>query len=400
LTAHNSYTVLARKYRPADFSSLIGQEALVRIISNAIKLNKVPHAFLLTGIRGVGKTTTARIIAKVLNCIGEDGKADGPTATPCLKCANCREIGESRHPDIIEMDAASKTGVDDIREVIENCSYSPVSARYKIYIIDEVHMLSNNAFNALLKTLEEPPAHVKFIFATTEVRKLPLTIISRCQRFDLKKVGNKELVEFLGGICQKEEIKYTEKALKLLTNLSGGSVRDSLSLLDQIITLTDRDIKEDAIRSSLGLTSKTKLIDLYSLIIEGNAAGVLTSLQSLLDAGGIAKQILHEILEITHYLSKYKVSKSLQDIEDLDQDSQDKIIALSDKASMSALTIIWQMLLKGTQELTHAWNQDIALEMLIIRILHIDKELGFSDIFTQKEENILQAQDLKKKVLN
>lgn len=391
-----AYTVLARKYRPAEFSSLIGQEGLVRTVSNAIKLNKIPHAFLLTGIRGVGKTTTARIIAKALNCLGENGDVKGPVTDPCLKCANCLEIGESRHPDVIEMDAASKTGVDDIRDVIDNCGYAPVVARYKIYIIDEVHMLSNNAFNALLKTLEEPPAHVKFIFATTEVRKIPLTIISRCQRFDLKKIANEQLVEFLAGICNQEEIKYTDKALRLITNLSGGSVRDSLSLLDQIITLTNKDIEEEAIRASLGLSSKKDIIELYSKILEGLEEEVIISLEKLLDAGGVARQILYDFLEITHYLSRYKISPNYVGSLDLDQDSKDLLDDLSKKTSISALTIIWQMLLKGTQELGHAWYQDKALEMLIIRVMHIDKSINFNSVFKQQE--ITDAG--KKKLLN
>ncbi|MCH2038142.1 MAG: DNA polymerase III subunit gamma/tau, partial [Rickettsiales bacterium] len=295
------YKVLARKYRPALFADLIGQEALVRTLSNAIRTNRIAHAFLLTGIRGVGKTTTARIIARALNCTDES-KVKGETVEPCGRCDNCIAIKNDRHPDVIEMDAASRTGVGDIREIIESVKYLPNTAEYKIYIIDEVHMLSNSAFNALLKTLEEPPKHVKFIFATTEIRKIPVTIISRCQRFDLKRIGFEQLSSHLKNICEKEGAAIEEPALQLITKAAEGSVRDSLSLLDQAISYMDagQPISESIVRNMLGTNDKTVLFDLFEKTLGNQLPEALKQLSQMYDNGHDPVMILQDLLEITN----------------------------------------------------------------------------------------------------
>jgi DNA polymerase-3 subunit gamma/tau len=260
--SNESYRVLARKYRPATFAELIGQEAMVRTLGNAFEMGRIAHAFILTGVRGVGKTTTARIIARALNCVGPDGQG-GPTVSPCGECEPCRAIAEDRHVDVLEMDAASHTGVDDIRELIDGARYVPASARYKVYIIDEVHMLSKNAFNALLKTLEEPPPHVKFIFATTEIRKVPVTVLSRCQRFDLRRIDAAVLIEHLGGIAEKEDATVAPEALALIARAAEGSVRDGLSLLDQAISFAEDTVSEEQVRDMLGLADRAAVIDLF-----------------------------------------------------------------------------------------------------------------------------------------
>ena len=267
------YKVLARKYRPSDFSGLIGQEALVRTLSNAFATGRIAHAFMLTGVRGVGKTTTARIIARALNCIGLDGKRTEPTIQPCGVCDPCVAIAESRHVDVQEMDAASRTGIDDVREIIEGVRYAPASARYKVYIIDEVHMLSKQAFNGLLKTLEEPPPHVKFVFATTEIRKVPVTVLSRCQRFDLRRIETGELVAHLQSIAQKENVRIEDAALALVARAAEGSVRDALSLLDQAIAHGETgSITADTIRSMLGLADRGRVLDLFEKVMGGQIA--------------------------------------------------------------------------------------------------------------------------------
>ncbi len=266
------YRVLARKYRPVDFSTLIGQEAMVRTLRNAIATGRIAHAFMLTGVRGVGKTTTARIIARALNCIGPDGKG-GPTVDPCGVCENCKSITEDRHVDVIEMDAASRTGIDDVRELIEGVRYRPVSARYKVYIIDEVHMLSEKAFNALLKTLEEPPPHVKFVFATTEIRKVPVTVLSRCQRFDLKRVPLEVLVEHFAGIAAKEKVEISPEAMALIARAADGSVRDGLSLLDQAIAHGGGVVDAAQVRDMLGLADRSKVLDLFEKTLRGDFQG-------------------------------------------------------------------------------------------------------------------------------
>src|SRR5687768_11251428 len=279
-----AYRVLARKYRPARFEELIGQEAMVRTLTNAIRTGRLAHAFMLTGVRGVGKTTTARIIARALNCVGPDG-AGGPTISPCGQCQHCTGIAEDRHVDVIEMDAASRTGVDDIRELIEGVRYRPVMARYKVYIVDEVHMLTRNAFNALLKTLEEPPQHVKFIFATTEIRKVPVTVLSRCQRFDLRRVEAEELTAYFLKIAAAEGAKINDGAAAMIARAADGSARDGLSLLDQAIALSHGAIDEAQVRDMLGLADRTQLIDLYDDVLKGSAPEALKRLTGMHQAG-------------------------------------------------------------------------------------------------------------------
>ena len=287
------YRVLARKYRPSDFSGLVGQDALVRTLTNAIAQGRLAHAFMLTGVRGVGKTTTARILARAFNCIGIDGKG-GPTAEPCGKCEHCTAIAEDRHVDVIEMDAASRTGVGDIRELIEGVRYRPVSARYKIYIIDEVHMLSTNAFNALLKTLEEPHAHVKFVFATTEIRKVPVTVLSRCQRFDLRRIDADVLAQHFAGIAKAEGAKISANALALIARAADGSARDGLSLLDQAIGMGEGEVSEEQVRDMLGLADRTQLFDLFEGLMQGEAKA-LDQLNTMYQSGADPIVVLQEI---------------------------------------------------------------------------------------------------------
>ncbi|MCK5384606.1 MAG: DNA polymerase III subunit gamma/tau, partial [Alphaproteobacteria bacterium] len=279
------YRVLARKYRPQNFDTLIGQDALVRTLKNAIKSGRIAHAFMLTGVRGVGKTTTARIIAKALNYKGPEGKG-GPTSEDTSDCSLCQAISEDRHPDVIEMDAASRTGVDDIREILDGVRYAPTEARYKIYVIDEVHMLSKNAFNALLKTLEEPPEHVKFIFATTEIRKVPITVLSRCQRFDLRRIDTDLLARHFKSICDQEGYKIEDEALTMIARAADGSVRDGLSLLDQAMALSDKKMTAVLIQDMLGLTDRAQNLDLLEKVLEGNIADALDTMDSIYKNGG------------------------------------------------------------------------------------------------------------------
>ncbi len=368
--SNTPYKVLALKYRPQNFDDLIGQEVLVRTISNAIKTNRIANAFLMTGIRGVGKTTTARIIARVLNCVGEDGKG-GPTATPCGKCYNCVAIREDRHQDVLEMDAASRTGVDDIREIIENSKYLPTSARYKIYIIDEVHMLSKNAFNALLKTLEEPPAHVKFIFATTEIRKIPVTILSRCQRFDLRRIDNEILVPHLAKIAKIENAEIEEEALALIANASEGSVRDALSLLDQAISHSDTKITAEMTRDMLGLADGGKVIDIFEKIAEGEINSALAVFKSLYDASADPVLVLQDLLEFTYLVTKLKIMPDLNTTGTVPQKESERARAIAKKLDMSYLTRCWQMLLKGIGEVRVAANSFTATEMILIRLAYM-----------------------------
>ena len=366
------YRVLARKYRPTNFDDLIGQDVLVQTLSNAIKSGRIAHAFLLTGIRGIGKTTTARIIARALNCIGADGTG-GATINPCGVCANCKMISEDRHVDVLEMDAASHTGVGDIRELIDTVRYLPSSARYKIYIIDEVHMLSNSAFNALLKTLEEPPPHVKFIFATTEARKIPVTILSRCQRFDLKRIDMDMLAAHMGKIAGKEEIAIEDEALKLIAVAAEGSVRDALSLLDQAIAASQEEggkITASAVRQMIGSADKTATFRLLELLLSGSVADALGEIRNQYTAGSDPLLMVQDSLEVTHLITRVKVAPSaLADIS-LSQHDRDAAKAMADKLSMPTLTRLWQMLLKGITEVRMAPVPLAALEMLIVRIAY------------------------------
>lgn len=361
--------VLARKYRSQVFDDLIGQEALVRTITNAIASGRLAHAYMLTGIRGVGKTSSARIIAKGLNCIGEDGKG-GMTPNPCGKCRHCVDIANDAHIDVIEIDAASNTGVDNVREIIEGAKYNPVSARFKIYIIDEVHMLSRQAFNALLKTLEEPPERIKFIFATTEIRKVPVTILSRCQRFDLRRVDEQTLMAHLAKITNLEGAKAEEEALHLLAKAGDGSVRDSLSLLDQAITQFDGDIHAEQIRQMLGVADRTSLFDLYAAVMQGNIAKSLELLGLQYECGADPLVIAQDMLELTHWLTRIKIVPDL--LKDVTVPEAERVRGkeMSDNLSMGALTAVWQMLLKGILEVKQADYPLKALEMLIIRLAY------------------------------
>jgi len=306
-TPGTGYQVLARKYRPATFADLIGQEAMVRTLKNAFAADRIAQAFIMTGIRGTGKTTTARIISKGMNCIGPDGTG-GPTTDPCGVCEHCVAIAEGRHVDVMEMDAASRTGVGDIREIIDSVHYRAASARYKIYIIDEVHMLSTSAFNALLKTLEEPPEHVKFIFATTEIRKVPVTVLSRCQRFDLRRIEPEVMIDHLKTIAGKESAAIAEDALALITRAAEGSVRDAMSLLDQAISHGAGETTADQVRAMLGLADRGRVLHLFDLIMQGDAAGALSELSSQYADGADPMAVLRDLAEVTHWVSVIKIT--------------------------------------------------------------------------------------------
>ncbi len=362
------YRVLARKYRPTNFADLIGQEALVQTLENAFASNRVAHAFLLTGIRGVGKTTTARIIARALNCIGENGQG-GPTTKLCGVCVNCKMISDDRHPDVLEMDAASRTGVDSIRDLIETVRYAPSSARTKVYIIDEVHMLSTSAFNALLKTLEEPPPHVKFIFATTEVRKIPVTILSRCQRFDLKRVNTETLSQHLGNIGAKESITASPEALTLIATAAEGSVRDALSLLDQAIAHhgIDTPIEVSAVRGMLGLADRTQSFALLDELFSGDIGSALARFSNLHNNGSDPLTSLNDVLAALHFVTRLSLSK--EPLADPSFSETEKKLGseLAVKLSMPALTRMWQLLLKGVQEVKFAHMPYEAAEMVLVR---------------------------------
>jgi DNA polymerase-3 subunit gamma/tau len=363
---------LARKYRPSDFSGLIGQEALVRTLTNAIAQGRLAHAFMLTGVRGVGKTTTARILARAFNCIGPDGKG-GPTASPCGVCEHCKAIAEDRHVDVVEMDAASRTGVNDIRELIEGVRYRPVSARFKIYIIDEVHMLSSNAFNALLKTLEEPPEHVKFIFATTEIRKVPVTVLSRCQRFDLRRIEADKLAAHLGSIAASEGAKLAPTALALIARAADGSARDGLSLLDQAITLAEpgQEVSEEQVRAMLGIADRTQLFDLYEAIMAGRAAEALDQLRRMYEAGADPIVVLQDLLDLTHWLTRSKLTPDVLNQPAVPEAERKRGGTLAKDLSLPVLARAWQMLLKGLGEAQYAPQPLAAAEMALIRLMHV-----------------------------
>jgi len=365
------YQVLARKYRPTDFSSLIGQDAMVRTLTNAFDSGRLAHAFILTGVRGVGKTTTARIIAKALNCVGPDGAGEA-TIEPCGQCEFCTAIAEDRLVDVLEMDAASRTGVDDVRELIEGVRYKPVSARYKVYIIDEVHMLSRNAFNALLKTLEEPPEHVKFIFATTEIRKVPVTVLSRCQRFDLCRVDVETLAALFKMIAGKEGASLTNEAIALIARAADGSVRDGQSLLDQAIAtgagteLTDADV-----RDILGLADRERTFDILEQVMKGDAAGALSMLGEDYAKGADPITTLQDLLEVVHWLTRVKVTPAIAEDPANPESERVRGKYLAGQLSMANLSRAWQMLLKGLQEAQTAPSPLQAAEMVLVRLAYL-----------------------------
>ncbi len=385
------YRVLARKYRPGDFSGLIGQEALVRTLSNAIKSGRLAHAFMLTGVRGVGKTTTARIIARALNCVGADGKG-GPTAEPCGVCEHCVSISNDNHMDVIEMDAASRTGVDDIREVIEGVRFKPVSARYKVYIIDEVHMLSKNAFNALLKTLEEPPEHIKFIFATTEIRKVPVTVLSRCQRFDLRRIDMETLSQHFKMVVEKEGAAVSDEALQLIARAADGSVRDGLSLLDQAIAHTTDDVSADSVRAMLGLADRTQTFDLFEAVFSGDAASAIEQMETQYQSGADPVQVLQDLLELCHWITRIKVSAAAADAPGVAEMERTKGAELAGKLSMADLTRMWQMLLKGLGEARSAPSQLQGAEMVLVRLIYGLSLPSPADAMKAMEQGQPQAQ--------
>jgi DNA polymerase-3 subunit gamma/tau len=366
-----AYRVLARKYRPSDFTGLIGQDALVKTLSNAFATGRIAHAFMLTGVRGVGKTTTARIIARALNCIGPDGTRKEPTIHPCGVCEPCVAIAESRHVDVQEMDAASRTGIDDIREIIEGVRYAPASARYKVYIIDEVHMLSKQAFNGLLKTLEEPPPHVKFVFATTEIRKVPVTVLSRCQRFDLRRIETGELAALLKTIAGKEGVAIEDAALALIARAAEGSARDSLSLLDQAIAHGEAEtITAEMVRAMLGLADRGRVLDLFEKLMGGRISDALADLNELHDRGADPLAVMQDLLEITHFLTRIKVAPDAQGFFDGASSEGRRAAEMAGKLSMPALTRAWQMLLKGLIEVRDATRPIAACEMALIRLAY------------------------------
>ncbi len=379
------YKVLARKYRPRTFEDLIGQNSMVKILSNAFSLNRIAHAFLFTGVRGVGKTTAARIVARGLNCL----KDDSPTISPCGVCSSCISAKNDRHVDIVEIDAASHTGVDDVRELTEGVRYKPAEGRYKIYIIDEVHMLSTQAFNALLKTLEEPPEHVKFIFCTTEIKKIPVTVLSRCQKFDLRRVAVDELVELLRSICSKEEVSIDDKSLNLLARYSDGSVRDSLSLLDQAISMSNTGITLETINNMLGLSDKSIVWDLFDKLIQGDILSVLNHYDNLLKSGSDPVLIMEELLQISHNVARAKAVPSLNTAQVMSEYETNRALKSAELTNIPSVARCWQLLLKGQEEMQKAFSVKEACEMVLIRIAYAT---DLPDLKT-----LIEGSDLKKK---
>ncbi len=377
------YKVLARKYRPQKFKDLVGQELLIEILSSAIINDRLAHAYVLTGVRGVGKTTTARLIAMSINCQNRNKNS----SEPCGECDSCKSTGVDSNLDVIEMDAASNTGVDDVREIIDNVKYKPVIGKYKIFIIDEVHMLSKSAFNALLKTLEEPPEHVKFIFATTEVKKIPITVLSRCQRFDLLRIENKILNQHLQKIIEKEKIDIEDDAISLIVRAADGSVRDSLSLLDQAITNQNLKIDAKAISKMLGLAEREKIFDLIEKILEGNTSKSLEIYRNLYDLGADVVMIFDELINVIHFLTQIKIAPSIKDDIYIPELERKKGVQLSSQLSLNNLNIIWQILFKGFQELQNGFHLFQHGEMIILRIIYLFDGSSPDDLIKKIVEN-------------
>ena len=389
----DSYRVLARKYRPQNFSDLLGQETMVQILSNAFESGRIAHAYMLTGVRGIGKTTTARLLARSLNYSSDE--INEPTINISKYGEHCKEIMESRHIDVLEMDAASRTGIADIREIIDSVSYATTSARFKIYIIDEVHMLSKSAFNGLLKTLEEPPPHVKFIFATTEVHKIPLTILSRCQRFDLKQLDEKNMMHLLSSVCKSENVEIPDNILSIIGRAASGSARDGLSILDQTITLSEHDpnLGEDSIREMLGLSDNSVIIDLFEAIESCDIEKALALIKLQTDKGADPLNIISSLGEIIHELTLLKVSREKNDNLLLGPENFSRLIAFQENLDVRKLSRFWQMILKASEEIKNSFNPDSALEMVVIRMAYV------SDLPTPEEiiKNIDSNDKSKKK---
>jgi len=365
-----AYQVLARKYRPETFADLVGQDAMVRTLKNAFEADRIAQAFVMTGIRGTGKTTTARIIAKGMNCIGPDGTGT-PTTEPCGVCEHCVAIMEGRHVDVMEMDAASNTGVANIREIIDSVHYRAASARYKVYIIDEVHMLSTGAFNALLKTLEEPPEHVKFIFATTEIRKVPVTVLSRCQRFDLRRIEPEVMIAMLRRIADSERAQIADDALALITRAAEGSARDATSLLDQAISHGAGETTALQVRAMLGLADRGRVLDLFDMVLRGDAGAALTELSAQYADGADPMAILRDLAEITHWVSVVKITPDAAEDPTVSPEERSRGTQMAEALPMRVLTRLWQMLLKALDEVGSAPNAMMAAEMAIIRLTHV-----------------------------
>ena len=391
---NSSHKILALKYRPKNFSELIGQDVMVQTVINSIKLGKLPNAYLLTGIRGVGKTTTAILIAKAINC--KENFIEKKVGEYC-KCANCEEISASKHLDVLEMDAASRTGIDDVRELIESSQYNPTSAKYKIFIIDEVHMLSKQAFNGLLKTLEEPPPHLKFIFATTEVKKIPVTIISRCQRFDLSRVTIKTLINNLEKISKKENGQITDNALKLIAKASEGSVRDSLSLLDRALVtqhITEKNIDEEEVRKMLGIGDRSKILDLLKHIFIGDQKISIEQLRKIIDDGVEPINVLNDLLEIIYFIQQNKLLGGFDSDLSISEAELEIINSISKDINISTLIIFWQFTLKGLEELYIVANPILSLEMLVTRLIHLKDMPSYENVLDSlKKNNLTQVNE-------
>ena len=391
----NNRKPLALRYRPQKFQELIGQDSMVISIQNAIKLKRIPNAYLLTGIRGTGKTTTARIIAKAINC-----KVDFATDQKCSEgdFCHCESITNSNHIDILEMDAASKTGIDDIREILEASKYHPSTAEYKVFIIDEVHMLSKQAFNALLKTLEEPPPHLKFILATTEVKKIPVTILSRCQRFDLRRIKVEEMKSFLKKICEKEEADVDENSLTLISKSSEGSVRDALSILDQAIityNLMGEKVTEDKVRTMLGLADDTKIVDLMSYIVEGNIEKSINAVEEIFDIGADPKLVLHSLLDVCYLMTRTKTLGKISKDLSVSESDAERLNAMVKDLDMTYLTMLWHFLIKGLEDLNLYPNLSIAFQMLLTRLCHLKNMPDPQSVYESKEESKINIEHNK-----
>jgi len=392
----NNYTVLARKYRSQDFESLIGQDVLVKTLTTAINTGRIAHAYIFTGIRGTGKTSTARILAKALNCLS----SDHATSKPCGKCENCLAIAAGQHIDVMEIDAASHTGVDNMREILDAALYRPTNARYKVYIIDEVHMLSTSAFNALLKTLEEPPAHVIFILATTEIRKVPVTILSRCQRFDLARVPVETLKKHFAWIAEQEKINLSDGANELLARAADGSVRDGLSLLDQAIAQTGGNVDETAVLDMLKRTDRGTVVNFMQTVLSGDVSTALNRLDEIYTNGADLTMLLNDMLEWTHWATRMYPSLRLQDMTSSPYtvDQREIIKRINEKISLNTLSRIWQVMIAAVPELQASANQKQCFDMLVVRLMHIADMPSIPELLKQQnsEKPIAQKQTEEK----